>query len=141
MSNTSSCDSKLLFMTLAEINEEMIDISRTLGANRMVRNATSGCDIRMLPDPMQSDEEQAVFESYVEVETQNGQTLWWRLDPSATSTVWKIYRVVGKAGTLGEEVMTRFEEVVFERFSDLRERFSSLVSELADSAKMFNFAP
>src|SRR5262245_25903145 len=141
MNNASLCESRSLLMMLAEINDKMIDISRTLRANPVVRKATRGCDIRMLRDPMRPEEERAIFESYVEVETQGGDALWWRLDISATSSLWKLYRVVGKPGTHGEDVINTFEEVAFGRFSEMRERVSSIVDEFVDSARTFDFAP
>lgn len=139
MSNTSPRDSRSLFMMLAEINERMIDIWRTLGANRLVRQATRGCDIGMFQDPMLPGEENPSFESYVEVETQSGDTFWWRLDLSGTSALWKIYRAVGRPGSHGEAAISTFDEVVFEDFSDMRGRIWALMDELADSARTFNF--
>jgi hypothetical protein len=140
MSNTSLCDARSLFMMLAEINEKMIDIRRALHENPAVRTATRGCDIRVFRDPMQPEEEKPDFESYVEVETQGGDVLWWRLTPAATSTRWQLHGVVGKPGSHGEDAICTFGDVVSEDLSDVGERARSLVGELADSARTFNFA-
>lgn len=67
--------------------------------------------------------------------------MWWSLSLSATSTSWRLYRDVGKAGTHGEMGVIDFEEIACERFSDLAERVPSLLDELVDSARTFNVGP
>jgi len=45
MSDSSSCESKLLFMLLARLNDQMTDIRRLLSASPFVRTASTWRDL------------------------------------------------------------------------------------------------
>ena len=89
---------------------------------------------------MNPDIEQAFFDTYVEVETERAEEFWWSVEIWLRLDSWTLDREVSRPGTDGPIEVITFEEVAFERFSDLAERLPSLVDELFETARTFNFA-
>ena len=140
MRNPPSCDSKSLFMMLARLNGQMIDIWCTLNEKPAVLKASRWCDLTMLPDPMEPEEERAFFDTCVEVETQGGESLIWSMEICVTSKSWTLDRAISKVEEYGAQKIMLFEEITFERFADLAEQAPLLAEELVAYARTFDFA-
>src|SRR5882724_3648373 len=87
--NASERDNAILFKTLAEARERLLDLMRLLWSYDQVKTSRSGCDLRSGNDffteaPVWS------FEAYVEADLVNGENICWWLDLRCNSSIWVV---------------------------------------------------
>jgi hypothetical protein len=135
--NTAETAAKAILEVFATIRDRAKEIFWILNENAAVAGVTSGCDIGRSSDFMTGRPEH-FFDIYVEATTRSDESFCWHVTVVLTTNGWELDRSISTpSGQRNVEV--KFEEVAFERFDDLAASHSTLIDELVESARAFDF--
>lgn len=127
---------KFLLATLAQVNNEMHEITAALRVTPTVQEVTTGCDIRQFRDTMRLvGEIPHVFDIYVEAETRSGEAVCWFLNIDSKSTGWTLQRAIKRRDKQDVDL----PDFSCEDFSIFARNALLLTRAFGDSAKSFNF--
>ena len=131
---------ELLMAILAGVSEEMNDLVIELRERPGVVETRRGSDLRKYRDEFRfEDKPYDHFGAYVEADTNDGNVLCWFVTINNTPSGWELERIVSRNSDAGYDAVTEFETLTSDSFSEFAGKVPSLVKELAESARRFQF--
>jgi hypothetical protein len=135
--STAESSARAVLQLLATINDRTKEIYWILRRNSAIAEVTQDCDLLRSNDFM-SGEERYCLEVYVDATARSGESFCWHVDVTQRSSGWALDRSISTP--VGQRnVDAGFEDVTFDTFDELAANCSSLMDELVESARTFDF--